>query len=95
MEDVNQLAEQVIGLAMKFHTALGCGLLESACEACLLSELRKHKVAHESQVDLPIVYDGVQIGTGYRQDRLIPNQLIIELKSVAVITDIHEAQLLS
>ncbi|MFY9256257.1 MAG: GxxExxY protein [Fuerstiella sp.] len=95
MQDSDQLTRQVIGLAMKVHSALGPGLLESAYEACLVHELRKHELKHQSQVELPINYDGVEIHAGYRLDILVENQLIIELKAVSSITDVHRAQLLS
>ncbi len=95
MQDSDQLTRQVIGLAMKVHSALGPGLLESAYEVCLVHELRKHELKHQSQVELPINYDGVEIHAGYRLDILVENQLIIELKAVSSITDVHRAQLLS
>ncbi len=91
----NQLTEQVIGAAMKVHSALGPGLLESAYEACLLHELRKRGLRVESHVELPVVYDGVTIDLGYRLDLLVEDRLILELKCVEAFTPVHEAQLLS
>jgi len=93
--EINELTERVIGLAMKVHSALGPGLLESAYEACLVYELNKNEVPNRSQIELPIVYDGKRIDAGYRLDVLVPNQLIVELKAVSETTDIHKAQLLS
>ncbi|APZ94670.1 GxxExxY protein [Fuerstiella marisgermanici] len=89
MGEINELTERVVGLAMKVHSALGPGLLESAYEACLVNELNKNEVPNRSQIELPIVYDGKRIDAGYRLDVLVPNQLIVELKAVSETTDIH------
>ncbi len=80
---------------MKVHSALGPGLLESAYEACLMHELRKAGLRAESQVALPVVYDGVRIDLGYRLDLLVDDLVIVELKAVDAITDVHKAQLIS
>lgn len=80
---------------MKVHSALGPGLLESAYEACLMHELRKAGLRTESQVALPVVYDGVRIDLGYRIDLLVQDLVIVELKAVETITDVHKAQLIS
>jgi len=93
-QSLEELSHQVIGAAMKVHSALGAGLLESAYEHCLLYELRKQGLHALSQVELPIVYDGQTIDAGYRLDILV-NTTIIELKTVERILPIHTAQLLS
>ena len=67
---------------MKVHTALGPGLLESTYAACLQHELRKAGFHSESQVGLPVVYDGVKLDLGYRIDLLVDDKVIVELKSV-------------
>ena len=85
----------IIDAAMKVHSALGPGLLESAYEACLKYELSKRNLVVESQVILPVFYDGIRIDAGYRIDLLVENEIIIELKAVEKIIPIHEAQLLS
>jgi GxxExxY protein len=92
---INDISGQVVDAAMKVHTALGPGLLESAYEACLVYELRKRGVKVLSQVALPVVYDDVAIDVGYRLDLLVADLVIVELKAVDRLMPIHEAQLLS
>ena len=74
---------------------LGPGLLEGAYEACLTHELRKRGHRVHSQLPLPVMYDGVQIELGYRIDLLVDEAMIVEVKAVAKLVPIHEAQLLS
>lgn len=93
--DVNEITGAIVDCAMKVHTALGPGLLESAYEACLKHELRKRGFKVLSQVELPIFYDGVRIDAGYRIDLLVEDTVIVELKAVERLLPIHEAQLLS
>lgn len=89
------LTQKVIGCAIEVHKQLGPGLLETSYEACLIHELKAQKIYAISQVDLPINYKGELIETGYRLDILIPNKLIIELKSVDRLAPIHTAQLIT
>jgi len=84
--ELNELSGQVVDAAMKVHSVLGPGLLESAYEVCL-------KV--KQQVGLPIVYDGVTMDVGYRLDLLVAGEIIVELKAVDKLTAVHEAQLMS
>jgi GxxExxY protein len=93
--DINEITGTVIDAAMKVHSALGPGLLESAYEACLVHELSKRGLKVQSQVGLPVSYDGVEIDVGYRIDVLVEDVVIVELKAVSVVAPIHEAQLLS
>ena len=93
--NINEVSGQVVDAAMKVHSALGPGLLESAYEACLLHELRKRGRKVLSQVALPVVYDGVKIDVGYRIDLLVEDVVIVELKAVEKLLPIHDAQLLS
>jgi GxxExxY protein len=93
--DVNALTHDVIAAAMKVHSALGPGLLESAYEICLCHELFKLGFHFKRQVDLPVTYDAVRLDAGYRIDLIVEDQVIVELKCVEAITDIHKAQLLS
>jgi GxxExxY protein len=93
--EINDITSEVIGAAMKVHTALGPGLLEKAYEACLLHELRNRGLSVASQVELPVVYDGVRIDLGYRIDLLVEDMVIVELKATEGITPVYEAQLLS
>ena len=95
MSDVNQITGAVITAAMKVHSALGPGLLESAYEVCLLHELKKSGLRAEAQAGLPVQYDGIKIDVGYRLDLLVEDVVIVELKAVDQINAIHQAQLLS
>jgi GxxExxY protein len=91
----NHLTSKIIAAAMKVHTALGPGLLESAYHACLEHELRKQGLTAASQVGLPVVYDGEKIDLGYRIDLIINDIVIVEVKCVEAINPVHQAQLLS
>lgn len=92
---VNAITGQVVDAAMKVHSVLGPGLLESAYEACLAHELTKRSLLVARQVSLPVVYDGVELDAGYRIDLLVEDQVVVELKTVSRLLPIHEAQLLS
>jgi GxxExxY protein len=92
---VNQITGRIIGAAIKVHTALGPGLLESAYHACLFRELQKQNCLVASQVALPVVYDGEKLDLGYRIDLLVDNAVIVEIKCVEAIHPVHKAQLLS
>jgi GxxExxY protein len=93
--EINEITEQVIGAAIKVHSALGPGLLESAYEACLVFELTKRGINVRNQVPLPVRYEDILIEVGYRIDLLVEDRLVIELKSVDELAPIHKAQLLS
>ena len=91
----NELSGLAVNAALKVHTALGPGLLESAYEACLVHELRKLRLSVVTQQHLPVVYDGVKIDCGYRLDAVIEDLVILELKAIDALAPIHSAQLLS
>lgn len=91
----DELTATIIGAAMKVHSILGPGVLESAYEACLVYELRKQGLKAEAQLELPIEYDGLKIDAGYRIDVLVEGSVVLELKAVQTLLPIHEAQLLS
>lgn len=93
--DLNTVSGHIVDAAMKVHSALGPGLLESAYEACLAYELRKRGLQVQSQVECPVIYDGIRIDIGYRLDLLVEVAVITELKTVENITSLHKAQLLS
>jgi len=93
--EINQISGQIVDAAMKVHSALGPGLLESAYEACLLFELHKRELKAVSQLQLPVVYESVKIDVGYRIDLLVEDAVVVELKSVEEVAPIHKAQLLS
>jgi GxxExxY protein len=93
--DDDRLTGTIIGAAMKVHSVLGPGLLESAYETCLIHELRKQGLAVAAQVALPVEYDGVRLDAGYRIDLLVEDRVIVELKAVDQLLPIHQAQMLS
>lgn len=91
----NELARIVFDCALKVHQSLGPGLLESAYEECLYYELRKTGLNVEKQKSLPLIYEEVKLDVGYRIDIIVENKLIIEIKSVEALNDVHFAQLLT
>ncbi len=85
----------ILDCSFKVHTALGPGLLESAYEECLYYELRQFGLKVEKQKVLPLVYEDVKLDAGYRIDLMIEDKIIVELKSVESLTDVHMAQLIT
>jgi GxxExxY protein len=90
-----EIFKKVLDCSFKVHTALGPGLLESAYEECLLYELKKLGLMVEKQKPLPLVYEEVKLDVGYRVDLFVENKIIIEIKSVDALADIHMAQILT
>jgi GxxExxY protein len=92
---LDDISGNIVDAAMKVHTVLGPGLLESTYETCLKHELvkRGHKV--DTQVALPIKYEDITLDAGYRIDMLVEGKIVLELKSIENFLPIHEAQLLS
>lgn len=93
--EYNDIGEQLIGAALRVHTALGPGLLESSYEICLCHELHKHGLAFKRQHPLPVTYGDVKLDAGYRLDLLIEDRVVVEIKAVERLQPIHTAQLLS
>ncbi len=91
----NELSKIVFDCALKVHRALGPGLLERAYEECLYYELRKKGLMVIKQKALPLVYESVQLDIGYRLDLIVEDKLILEIKSVDALSDVHFAQLLT
>lgn len=91
----NQIARKIVGCALDVHRALGPGLLEHAYQECLYYELSKGDVHVEKEKPMPLVYEDVELDCGYRIDLLVNEKVIIELKSVEVLTDVHLAQTLT
>lgn len=91
----NELSSKIIGAAIEVHKQLGPGLLESSYEACLVYELKLLGLNIKQQLALPIVYKDVKLDAGYRIDILVEDKVIIEIKSVDALADIHTAQLLT
>ena len=91
----NEISKIIVDCALKVHRNLGPGLLESAYEECLFYELGKRNLKVEKQKPLPLVYEEVKLNVGYRLDLLVEDKVIIELKSVESLTDVHLAQVLT
>jgi GxxExxY protein len=91
----NELSKIVFDCALKVHKSLGPGLLESAYEECLFYEIKKQGLNVEKQKPLPLIYEEVKLDIGYRIDVIVNNKLIIEIKSVEALNDVHFAQLLT
>ena len=91
----NEISEKIIGCAIEVHKSLGPGLLESAYLECLNYELQKSGLKVEKQKSLPLIYKEVKLDAGYRLDLIVENKVIIEIKSVEALNDIHTAQVLT
>lgn len=91
----NELSHKVIGLAMEVHTALGAGLLESAYQECLFYKLSTSGLFVEKEKQMPLVFEEVKLEVGYRIDLLVERKLVIEIKSVESLNDVHLAQTLT
>jgi GxxExxY protein len=93
--ETERLAKSAVDAAFKVHTALGPGLIESVYEACLAYELRKRGISLETQVKVPVVYDGVRLETALRIDLIVDKQLLIEVKAVDEMNRVFKAQVLT
>ena len=91
----NEISSKIIGAAIEVHKQLGPGLLESTYETCLAYELKQMELDVKQQQALPVVYKEVKLDAGYRIDLLVENKVIVEIKSVDALADIHTAQLLT
>ena len=91
----NKISQKIIGCAIQVHKELGSGLLESSYEECLYDELVQSGLFVEKQKPLPLVYKEVKLDCGYRLDLLVEKKVIIEVKSVEALNDIHMAQILT
>lgn len=91
----NEITEIIIGCAIKVHKTLGPGLLESAYEECLYYELSKTPLEIERQRPLPLIYNEVKLECGYRADLSVNKKVIVEVKSIDALNDIHLAQILT
>jgi GxxExxY protein len=91
----NEIGHRIIGAALKVHSALGPGLLESTYEACLAYELANVGLAVQRQVICPVVYEGVVLDAAYRIDMVVGGRVIVELKAVEQLLPVHAAQVLS
>ena len=95
MMDENQISKIVFDCALTIHKKLGPGLLESAYEECLYYELCKRKITVEKQKSLKLIYEDITMNVGYRVDFMVDKCVIIEIKAIDIISNIHLAQLLT
>lgn len=93
--DIEAVGRIIIGSAIKVHSALGPGLLESVYQKCLAHELQKAGLKVACELNLPVYYDGIVFEAGFRIDMLVEDAVIIENKTVEKMLPIHEAQLLT
>jgi GxxExxY protein len=91
----NELSHTVIGLAMEVHSALGAGLLESAYKECLFYKLASSGLYVEKEKAMPLIFEEVKLEVGYRIDLLVESKLVLEIKSVEALNDVHLAQTLT
>jgi GxxExxY protein len=91
----NELSNRIIGLAIEIHQSLGPGLLESAYKECLYFRLNKEGFLVEKEKSMPLIYEDVKLDCGYRIDILVDNKVVIEIKSVDSINEVHFAQTLT
>jgi GxxExxY protein len=90
----NEISYKIRGAIFKIYNHFGPGLLESAYEVALAHELKKEGLTVERQVKLPLIYDGIELEAGYRLDLLVNKLVLVELKSVEELHDIHHKQVL-
>ena len=96
MMKLNQITELIIGASIDVHRQLGPGLLESAYRECLYYELTKIVgLSVKREIPMPIIYKEIKLEQGYRMDLLVEDKVVIELKTVDFLTDVHKAQLLT
>ena len=91
----NDLSSKIIGCAIEVHKQLGPGLLESAYQECLLYELKNKGLKVQKEKPMPIVYKDVKLDHGYRIDLLVEDKVVIEIKTVEILNDVHTAQVLT
>jgi GxxExxY protein len=94
-ETLNSLSHRIIGAALRVHTEIGPGMLESAYDACLAFELLQDGLSIERQRPLPLTYRGHRLDCGYRLDLVVEDVVIVEVKSIGRVERVHTAQLLS
>ncbi len=93
--EINDITEKIIGAAIEVHRRLGPGLLESAYQECLCYELKLLNLSFNSEIPMPIIYKEIKLDHGYRLDILVENKIVVELKSVDSLLDVHTAQILT
>ncbi|KFE99275.1 GxxExxY protein [Chryseobacterium formosense] len=91
----NEISKVIFDSGLKVHRQLGAGLLESAYEECLYYELQKSGLLIEKQKPMPLIYDEIKLDIGYRIDLLVERKVVVEIKSVESLNEIHVAQVLT
>lgn len=91
----NEIGKIIVNCSYKVHSHLGPGLLESAYQECLIYELRKAGLTVQKEKGLPLVYNDIQLDCGYRLDILVESKVIVEVKTVESLNDVHLAQILT
>ncbi len=91
----NEIATLIVDAALQVHRELGPGLFESTYEVCLAHELRNKGLAIEIQKKLPVIYKDIKLDAGYRIDLLVEGLVVLELKSVQALNDLHMAQIIT
>ena len=93
--DINQTGTLILDAAFTVHRSIGPGLLESVYENCVLSEMIERGLSVESQVPLPLIYKNKHLGVGYRADIKVNHSVLVEIKSVETLNEVHIAQMLT
>ncbi|MBA4383903.1 MAG: GxxExxY protein [Anaerolinea sp.] len=91
----NEITKIVIDSAYKIHTRIGPGLLESAYQAIIVYELKNRGLHVDSEIPMPIHYEDVNLDVGFRADLIVENKVIVELKSIEKLAEVHKKQLLT
>lgn len=91
----NEISYSIRGAAFKIHSALGPGLLESVYETALTYELQQEGFDIKNQIGVPVIYENVKMNQGFRMDILVNNKVIVEVKSIETLLDVHHKQLLT
>jgi GxxExxY protein len=95
MQQINNITDQVLKYSFKVHTALGPGLLESSYKECLFYELNRNGIYTEKEKSLPLFYEEIKLGIGYRIDLMVEKKVVVEIKAVEQLAEIHKAQVLT
>ena len=93
--EINEISGIILDCSYRIHSKLGPGLLESVYEECLAYEFKRNNLKFQRQLGLPLVYDDIQLECGYRCDFLVEDKIVIELKAVDALNEVHMAQVLT
>lgn len=91
----NEVANKIIGCAIEVHKALGPGLLENAYQECLFYKLQKEGLMVQKEKPMPLIFEEIKLECGYRIDILVENMVVVEIKSVESLNEVHLAQILT